>query len=205
MSCQKVIIAGLVSLGDLSRFLCADDAADLFFDDAPVEEMNRAVGVARITRVVCDHADGRAALMQFAQQVHYRLAVFGVEVSGRLVREQDQRLTGHSASDGDALLLTARQLTRQMLRAMRHADALKRIGYALLAFGARQAAISERQFDVLIDVQVADQIEALKDEADLAVAYARALRRRKFCDRPVVEPILAVGRRVQEAEDREQR
>src|SRR5437588_3977292 len=112
MSCQTVITAGLVSSGDLSRFLCADDTTDLFFDDAPVEEMNRAVGVARITRVVCDHADGRAALMQFAQQVHHCLAVFGVEVSGRLIREQDQGLTSDSACDGDALLLTARQLTR---------------------------------------------------------------------------------------------
>jgi hypothetical protein len=44
-----------------------------------------------------------------------------------------------------------------------------------LALGGRHAAVDQRQLDVLEHRQVADQVEALEDEADLAVAHARAL------------------------------
>src|SRR5262247_4111644 len=52
-------------------------------DDASVEELDRALRVAREPRVVRDHADRRALLVQVAQQVHHGLAVRGVEVPGR--------------------------------------------------------------------------------------------------------------------------
>ena len=58
-----------------------------------------------------------------------------IEVAGRLVGEQDQRLAGDGAGDRDALLLTARELAGQVLRAVRHADALERRFDALLALG----------------------------------------------------------------------
>src|SRR5206468_10155908 len=53
--------------------------------------------------------------------------------------------------------------------------------------------------------QVADQVEALKDEPDLAIANARALRRLELVDRPTVEPVLTIARRVEQSEDRQQR
>ena len=37
------------------------------------------------------------------------------------------------------------------------------------------AAVGQRQLDVLVDGEVADQVERLEDEADLAVADARPL------------------------------
>ena len=90
-----------------------------------------------------------------------------------------ERLAGDRAGDGDALLLTARELAGQVLGAVRHADALERRLDALLALGRLHAAIGERQLDVLVDGEVADQVEALEDEPDLAVADARALRQRQ--------------------------
>ena len=54
--------------GDLNR-------GDAFFHDATVEEMHAAIGMRGITRIVRDHTDGRPGAMQFAQQVHDRLAV----------------------------------------------------------------------------------------------------------------------------------
>ena len=58
-------------------------------------------------------------------------------------------------------------------------DALERRLDALLALGRLHAAIGERQLDVLEDRQVANQVEALEDEPDLAVAHARPLGRRR--------------------------
>jgi hypothetical protein len=72
------------------------------------------------------------------------------------------RGTRDRAGDRDALLLTARELRRQVLRAVRHADLLEGRHHALLALGRLHPAIGERELDVLVDVEVADQIEALK-------------------------------------------
>ena len=116
-----------------------------------------------------------------------------------------ERLAGHRAGDGDALLLTAGELAGQVLRAVRHADLLERRHHALLALGRLHAAIGERQLDVLVDGQVADQVEALEDEPDLAVADARPLGERQVGDRLAVEHVVAVGRRVEQAENRQQR
>ena len=71
------------------------------------------------------------------EQLHHRLAALRVEVAGRLVGEQNHRLAGDGACHGDALLLSAGELTGQVLGAMRHADALEGVGHALSAFAGR--------------------------------------------------------------------
>jgi hypothetical protein len=81
--------------------------------------MHFALRVFGEPRVVRHHADGRACAVQLAEEIHHRFAAARIEVAGRLVREQNQRLAGHRASDRDALLLTARELAREVLRAMR--------------------------------------------------------------------------------------
>src|SRR5947199_1240195 len=63
--------------------------------------------------------------MQIAQQLHDRFAVRRVEVSGRLIRQQDKRLAPERARHGHALLLTARKLGRSEehtseLQSLRH-------------------------------------------------------------------------------------
>ena len=84
-------------------------------------------------------------------------------------------------------------------------DLLERRHHALLALGGLHAAVGQRQLDVLVDVQVADQVEALEDEPDLAVAHAGALGQRQVGHRLAVQRVLALGRRVQQPEDRQQR
>ena len=145
------------------------------------------------------------AAVQLAQQVHHRLAVLGVEVAGGLVGQQDRRLPADGTGDGDALLLTAGELRGQVLGAVGHADALERGVDALAPLVRLHAAVDERQLDVLEHREVADQVEALEDEADLAVADPGPLRHRQLGHFLAVQPVLAVGRRVEQAEDRQQR
>src|SRR5436190_16497298 len=149
------------------------------FHDATVEEMDCAVGVLGKPLVVRDHTDRRAALVQFLEQRHDRFAVPRIEVARRFVGEQDRRLTRESARHRDTLLLTTGKLTRKMLRTMAHADALQRFEDKLLALTRGHPAISERQLDVLINGEVADQVKALENESDLAVANPRAFRERE--------------------------
>src|SRR2546430_14394667 len=94
------IFAGMMSiLHSLGR-----DPAVL--DNASVEQMDGAIGVLREPLVVRDHANGRATGVQFLEQIHHRFAVSRIEVSSRLVREQDRRLAGERARDPPAPLPT---------------------------------------------------------------------------------------------------
>src|SRR5689334_6593602 len=98
--------------------ICISDRRHLqvLFDDAAVEQVDVALRVAGVARIVGDHADGGAGAVQLMEQVHHRLAALRIEVAGRLVGEEQRRFAGDGAGNRDALLLTARELTGQMLR-----------------------------------------------------------------------------------------
>ena len=167
--------------------------------------MNGAVGVLREARVVRDHANGRAAGVQFLEQIHDRFAVARIEVAGRFVRQKDGRLAGERARHRDALLLTAGELARADVwrdgaMPTRSSASLTKALRSL----AGHAAIGQRQLDVFENGQVADEIEALEDEADLAIADARALRKGEVRDLAAFERVAPVRWRVEQAEDREQ-
>src|SRR5579872_504093 len=157
------------------------------------------------TRIVGNHADGCAFAMQVAKQIHDRFRVAGVEVSRRLVGEKDGRRSGQSAGNGDALLLTSGELRGVVLGAVVHAYALKCVVHALFALGGGHPAIGERQFDVLINVQVADQVETLKNETDFAIANARPLADIEIGDRLVVENVFAFAWRIEQADESQER
>ena len=74
-----------------------------------------------------------------------------------------------------------------------------------LSLRRRHAAIGQRQLDVFENGEITDEVEALKDETDLAIANARAFRKRKVRDFAAFERVAAIRRRVEQAEDREER
>jgi hypothetical protein len=100
---------------------------ECFIDHPAVEQMDCAVGVKRVSRVVRDHANRCAFAMQLPKKVHHGFAVSRIEVSSRLVRKQDGRLSAQGARDSNALLLTSGKLGRVVLHAMRHPDFLERL------------------------------------------------------------------------------
>ena len=73
------------------------------------------------------------------------------------------------------------------------------------ALARAHAAIGQRQLDVFKNGQIADQIEALENEPDLAIADAGAIRERKVRHLGALERIAAARRRVEQAENGEQR
>src|SRR6266436_9089455 len=88
---------------------------------------------------------------------------------------------------------------------MRHAHPFQRFGDQCFAVAGSGAAIRERQFDVLKNREVADQIETLKDETDFAIANARSLRERKIRDLVTFQRVTAVGSSIQQTKNRKQR
>src|SRR5260370_6031919 len=92
-----------------------------------------------------------------------RFAVARVEISCRLVRQQNGRFAAGRP-----------RVVRDSAESMRHTYALKRLHHALLAVGSSHPRpVRERQFDVFIHGQVADQVETLEDKSDLLVANPR--------------------------------
>ena len=140
----------------------------------PSNRCTSRCGVLGEARIVRDHANGRALAMQVLEQFHDGFAVARVQIAGGLVGQQDGGLSAQSAGHRHALLLTAGELRRIVPDAVGHADALQRLHHALLAIRRRHfLPVGQRQFDVLIHRQVADQVETLEDEADLLIADAR--------------------------------
>ncbi len=72
-----------------------------------------------------------------------------VEVAGRLVGEDQRRPVHQRARDGDALLLAARQLVRQVMLPVGEPDRLQRGAGAATLLRQRQVAVEQRQLDVL--------------------------------------------------------
>src|SRR6266404_5330231 len=107
-----------------------------------VEQVDGAIRVLREALVVRNHADRGAAGMQLLEQIHHRFPVAGVEIAGRFVRKQNCRPAGECARDGDALLLTARKLARQMFGAMRHSHAVERLSDEIFSLTGAESAVS---------------------------------------------------------------
>src|SRR5699024_6585276 len=99
-----------------------------------------------------------------AQEVQHLRARGGVQVAGRLVREDDLRLADERAGAGDALLLAPGELRRVVLETVAQPDGVDDVVEpALLRLPAGDG---ERQQDVLPGGQRRDEVEGLEDEAD---------------------------------------
>ena len=150
------------------------------------------------------HRDAAAAI-QLLKQVHHLDAGPGVEVAGRLVGQQDRRLVDQRPRDGDALLLAARQLVGIVIHALAEPDDLQDFLGPLVALGGLHlvlaAVVEQRQLDVVERRRPRQQVEALEDEADLAVAHDRELIAGHPRDILAVEDVLAARRAIKAAED----
>jgi hypothetical protein len=125
-------------------------------DDLTIKQVHGAIRVLREPLIMSDHANRGATLMQFAQQLHHRFAIPRIEIASRLIGKQNRRPAGKRARDGDTLLLTTGELTREMFASMRHAYPLKSFRHQRFAVAGAHAAIGERQFHILKNAKVSD-------------------------------------------------
>src|SRR4030095_7819390 len=130
--------------------------------------------------VMCDHANGGSVLVQFLEQLHHRFAIARIKIARWFVCQQNGRPARERTGDSHTLLLATGELTWQMFCAMRHAHAFQSSGDKRFALTGAHSAISQWQLDVLKDAEIPDQIEALKNETDFAIANARPVCERKI-------------------------
>ncbi|MCY1444794.1 hypothetical protein D9M71_612800 [compost metagenome] len=151
-----------------------------------------------------DHDDGGAGGVDLFQQFHHPTGHLAVQVAGRFVGQQQARAAGQGAGDGGALLLAAGQFGGVMLHARAQAHLAQRTFDALLALAGRHAAVAQRHVDVVEQVQVGDQVEALEDETDLLVAQAAAGVVAQLAHVLPIEHVGAAGEGFQQAGDIEE-
>ena len=117
--------------------------------------------------IVGDEDERRlAAALQAEQQVDHLLAGLAVEIAGRLVGQDDLRAGAQGPGDGDALLLAAGELRREMIGAVRQPDLVQQARRRLEGVGL--AGELQRQRHVLQRRHGRHQMERLEYDADVA-------------------------------------
>ena len=89
--------------------------------DLAVMQLDAPVGQPGHHRIVRDHHDGASLLVKLAQQPQHDFFIHRVQIPGGLVRQNDSRIIDQRPRNAHPLLLAARQLRRQMMRAIAQA------------------------------------------------------------------------------------
>src|ERR1041384_4796058 len=139
-------------------------------DDPPVTELDDAAGVLRDVGLVGHQDDGDALLVQRLEQRHHLDRGPAVEVAGRLVRQQNRGAGDQRPRDRDPLLLPAGELARLVVEAVAEADPFQGLFRKSLRIQLAAAPVVEQpQLHVGERGGAGEQVEPLKDEADLRV------------------------------------
>ena len=174
--------------------------------DPAVAQGDRPAAALGDLHVVRHDDDGRAeARVQVADQREDLLAGARVEIAGRFVGEQNRRIDRQRAGDRDALALAARELVGQMLQPVPSWTSVSSSVARSCTLRARPAAQMQRQPDVLEARQRRQQIEELKDEADLVAPDPRQPVVGQAGERFAVDADVAGGRPIEAADQIEQR
>ncbi len=169
--------------------------------DASILEHHHAVGIGRHLRLMRYQDDGQPL---FAVEAGDRGHDFGrglrIDIAGRLVGQQDRRVMDQGASDGDALLLTARQLIGMVLLPGAEAKLFESPSRAVET-ALHLSGIEERECDILDRGGAGQQIEALEYEADALAANAGKVGFGQGGGVDAFQQITPAGRLIEAAQD----
>ncbi len=178
----------------------------LLFDDLAVGDLHRARRALCQIVIMRHHQDRLAAFHQALEKFKDRVGGLGIEVAGRLIREQNRRIICQRARDRDALLLSAGNRGRQFVRVVRHLHLFEQVQRAFAAF-ARFVNVAEihRQHDVFGERQRRQELKELKDDPKVAPAPLCHLSFVEFVHRGVADQHLACRRTVNACDHVDQR
>lgn len=135
--------------------------------NATVADGHGTVGLGGDAGVVCDKHDGFAALLELMEGFHHKRSGSGVQVSRRLVGQNDGRVIDEGARDCDALHLAARELGYAVVPVVDgQRDSLQRVHGAHFALATGHIGVGQRQHHIFDNRQARQQVEALKDKAN---------------------------------------
>ena len=142
------------------------------FQDQSIAHHDIASRVSRDVRLVRDHDDGDAALVELLKNSHDLDTGPAVEISRRLVGQHHFGIVHQRARNRDPLLLAAGKLTRMMFFAPGKSNRRQnRVRFvAQLRVGQAMRAVKQWQLDILARRSARQQIETLKNETEFVIA-----------------------------------
>ena len=139
-------------------------------------QMADGFGEAGGVRIVRHHDDGLAELaVEAGEHGEDIFGRGGVEVAGRLVGQDQVGISHDGARDSDALFLTTGKLLGQVAQAIAQADQFQSGFGVLHTLFLVELGQLQRQLDIFERGQNRDQVERLKNEANVVVAPVRNL------------------------------
>src|SRR5437867_10283818 len=154
MPSASVRTATNVNPGDLRSWRRANFRSfisSVFFHNPAVAQLNDAFAVRSVFLRVRDLNDGHAVVIEFPKQLHDFFALARVQVSRRLVGEQQLRFGDDRTRNADQLLLSAGKLTRIQIFFADDLETVERVGHQRSALTFAVSAIGERDVEVLVN------------------------------------------------------
>lgn len=111
--------------------------------------------------------------LEIIKDIENHLAGCGIEVSGGLVRQDEQRIIDECSRDGRSLLLPAGKFVGAMMTAVGQTDLGNDMFCSLTPFTMMNALIEQGHLQVFKQGELCDQIEVLEDKAYFFAAYFR--------------------------------
>ena len=139
------------------------------------------------------------------EQVHHQPAGPAVQGPGGLVGQDDGRVVGHGPGDGHPLLLAAGELVGLVGQSLPHVHHLQQLPGPGGTLAGRDTGVHHGQLHVLLGVGPGDEVEILKDEADLPVADGGELVVPGLAYHSAVQVVGSLRGPVQHADDVHQR
>src|SRR5215471_11774354 len=128
-----------------------------------------------------------------------------MQVSGRLVGENQPGIGYDRASNGHKLLLAAGELIRVKDLLSDDLKPIQCVGDDRLAFAALDIPVGERNVQILINSEAVQQMVLLKDKTDVPLVQLNPVFRFQFVNGLAEKVVLTLPDAVEHSDDREQR
>src|SRR5262249_48650045 len=145
-----------------------DTVRFLLVPEPPVGHVEGASSVAGVVCTVRHLDDGGAFAVETTEQRHDFRRLFGVQVSGGFVSQEQAGLVDDGPGHPHQLLLPARELRGVEVLLSDDAEAVERVGHPGLDLLAGEPPVPERNLEVLGHRQIVEQVVALEDEPHVA-------------------------------------
>ena len=143
-------------------------------DESPVENTHISVADCSGVAAMGDHHKGGSILAgEFGQEFKNGGAVFGIEIAGWFVGEEEAWVVDECAANGDTLHFAPRQFVGQGTRFRGEPHAFQVAVRFLLLFFARCAEKHERKGNVFQDSERWEQMEELENGSGVLAHHCR--------------------------------
>src|SRR5271154_3507618 len=126
-----------------------------------------------------------------------------MQIAGGFVSEYELGILNDRAGDTDKLLLATGKLIGEQIFFGDDVEAVENVGDQAGTLFVRNIFVGERDFQVLVDGEIVDQVIALKHKTDVVLVQFVALLGAEFVDRLIEKKVFAGPGAVQHADNAE--